>query len=165
MERYIAFVLNNDACCVNPVETRFIASLQSQPQSASVQTQDVASLHANANAMHYRVSAVQTRCIASPPYFPPYLIHKTTSVARGASTLAQPYSLIYYMKVANKGIRLDVVCASMATEVVSLDIRSKIRYDVTTAGIPVQTRFIASLQPQSQFPYKRIFQSTIIITI
>jgi hypothetical protein len=37
----------------------------------------------------------------------------------------------------------------VATEVVSSTIRSKIRYDVATAGIPVETRFIASLQTQT----------------
>ena len=36
------------------------------------------------------------------------------------------------------------MCARPATEVVSLDIRSKIRYDATTAGIPVETQDVAS---------------------
>ena len=97
-----------------------------------------------------RVNPVETRRIASSPYFPPYLIHKTTSVASGIPSPAQPYYLMYSMKGANKGIRLDVVCAPLAAEVVSSGIRSKIRYDATTAGIPVETRFIASSQSQSQ---------------
>ena len=117
----------NDTPIVNPVETRCIASLQSQSQPASVQTQ----------------------FIVSSPYFPPYLTDKTTSVARGMSSLAQPYYLIYYMKGRNKGLRLAYVYASMATEAVSFDIRSKIRYGATTAGIPVETQDVASVQPQS----------------
>ena len=84
-----------------PVETRFIASLQSQ--TASVETQDFAS----------------------------HLINKTTSVARRMSTPMLPYYLIYYMKGTNKGIRLECVGRFIATEVVSFDIRSKIRYAIT----------------------------------
>ena len=57
------------------------------------------------------------------------------------------------MKGMNKVIRLDAVCTPLATEVVSFDIRSKIRYDATTAGIPVETRCIASLQRQ-QIPLR-----------
>ena len=117
----------NDARYVNAVETRCIVSLQTQSQTASVQTQDFAS----------------------------HLINKTTSLASGMSSPARPYYLIYYMKGANKGLRLDVVCTSVATEVVSFNIRSKIRY--AGAGLndarhvnPVETRFIASSQSQSQ---------------
>ena len=104
MKRYMAFVLNNDARCVNAVETQDVASLQPQPAS------------------------VETRFIASLPYFPPYLIHRTTSVASGIPSPAQPYYLIYYMETGNKGLRLAYVCARPATEVVSFDIKSKIRY-------------------------------------
>ena len=52
------------------------------------------------------VNAVGTHCIASSsPYFPPYVIHKTTSVARGTSTSAQPYYLMYYIKGWDKARR------------------------------------------------------------
>ena len=102
--------LDSDTRCVNAVETQDVVSLQTQPQTVSVETRFIA---------------------FSSPHFPPYLINKTTSVAQGISTPAQPYYLIYYMKRANKGIRLDVVYAPLATEVVSFDIRSKIRYGIT----------------------------------
>ena len=52
------------------------------------------------------VNAVQTRCIASSPYFPPYLTDKTTSVASGIPSPAQPYYLIYYIttdRLKNQG--------------------------------------------------------------
>ena len=113
----------NDIRRVNPVETQDVESLQTQSQTVSV----------------------ETRFIASPsPHFPPYLINKTTSVAQGISTPTQPYYLIYYMKRANKGIRLDVVYAPLATEVISFDIRSKIRYGATISGIPVQSQLLSS---------------------
>jgi hypothetical protein len=61
------------------------------------------------------------------PYFPPYLINKTTSVARRTSSFEQPHYLIYYMKG-----------------------RSKIRqYDVATSGVPVETLHATSLQTQT----------------
>ena len=98
-----------------------------------------------------RVNPVETRFIASSPYFPPYLTDKTTSVARGMSSPVQPYYLIYSMEGTNKGLRLDVECTPLATEVVSLWIRSQIRYGV--AGLndtrpvnPVETHCIASSQ-------------------
>ena len=111
---YIYVCSATDIGSVNAVETRFIASLQPQPQPASV----------------------QTRCIASPPYFPPYLTDKTTSVTRRTSTSVQPYYLIPPLHRINKVIRLAHLCAQLATEVVLLWIRPKIRYDATTAGIP-----------------------------
>ena len=102
--------LDSDTRCVNAVEKLDVASLQTQPQPVSVETRFIAS---------------------SSPHFPPYLINKTTSVASRIPSSAQPYYLIYYMKGANKGIRLDVVCTPLATEVVSSAIRSKIRYGIT----------------------------------
>ena len=62
----------------------------------------------------------------------------------GIPSPAQPYYLIYYMKRRNKGLRLDAVYAPLATEVVSFDIRSKIRYGATISGIPVQSQLLSS---------------------
>jgi hypothetical protein len=54
------------------------------------------------------------------------------------------------MKERNKVIRLTSACASFATEVVSSEIKSKIRYNVATAGIPVETLHATSLQSQTR---------------
>jgi hypothetical protein len=92
---------------------------------------------------------VETRFIASSPYFPPYLINRTTSVARRTSTLAQPYYLIYPFHRANKVIRLSSMCAPLATEVVSFYIRSEIRY--ATAGIPASANDTCIVNPVETF--------------
>ena len=61
---------------------------------------------------------------------------------------------IYSMKGMNKGIRLDIVCTPLATEVVSFDIRSKIRYggarwnDIRRVNT-VEMPDVASLESQS----------------
>ena len=73
-----------------------------------------------------------------------------TSAARGTFTPAQPYYLMYSMKAGNKGLRSAYICTLVATEVVLLWIRSKIRYDGARLNDArradaVETQHLASL--------------------